>query len=240
VLHKFSLLRSSNLIAQMRLRGATRMTVLILGLSMSIGASAAFASVDQEGKATSTQNIDGSTVDITPSSFNASSGQCVIYSLILFDSSTSKQVETGLAVCNGPTIDGTCTSGHSFSERYDGSAYYCAQGSAFAVGSPTNALIERTSGTTSVWGATGGSYISQSGFGATDMIPALAWAEASGGVACPTSPHSVSFANWKKFLNASGWSYVSSANPYSSTKQFPTSPCWTVGSLSASGGFNAS
>lgn len=221
------------------MRGVTRLSAVVLGLALGFGSTAAFASVDQHGRATSAANLDGATVIITPNSFNPVSNQCVVYSVLLYDNSSPRHVETGVIDCNSATIDGTCTSGHGFSERYDGSAYYCAQGSTFTTGSATNALIERSSGTTAMWGATAGSYISQTGFGATDSIQSYAWAEATGGSACPSSPHSVAFTSWKKFINASGWSYVASAPTYN-FGQFPTSPCWTVSSLSSTGDFNAS
>lgn len=222
-----------------RMRGVTRLCAVALGLTLGFGSTAAFALVDQDGRVTSTTNVDGATVNITPSSFNAASTQCVIYSVLLYDNSSPRHIETGVVGCNGANIDGTCTSGHGFSERYDGSAYYCAQGSTFTTGSATNALIERSSGTTAMWGSTAGSYISQSGFGATDSIQSYAWAEATGASTCPSSPHSGAFTSWRKFINASGWSYVTSAPTYI-YGQFATSPCWTVGSLSSTGDFNAS
>lgn len=221
------------------MRGVTRLSAVALGLALGFGSAAAFASVDQDGRFTSTTNVDGTTVDITPSSFNAASGQCVLYSVLLYDNSSPRHVETGVVGCNGANIDGTCTSGYGFSERYDGSNYYCAQGSTFPTGSASNALIERSAGTTTMWGSTVGSYISQTGFGATDSIQSYAWAEATGGSACPSRPHTAAFTSWKKFTNASGWSYVTSAPTYA-YGQFPTSPCWTIGSLSTTGDFNVS
>jgi len=221
------------------MRGVRLLSALALGLALGFGSTAAFASVDQDGRETSGTNLDGATVTITPNSYNPASSQCVVYSILLYDNTSPRQLETGVIGCNGATIDGTCTSGHGFSERYDGSAYYCAQGSTFPTGSTNPALIERTSGTTAMWGATVGSYISQTGFGATDSIRSYVWAEATGGSACPSRPHSVGFTIWKKFINASGWSYVTSAPPYI-YGQFPASPCWTIGSLSSTGDFNAS
>lgn len=232
-----------NLSRRAHMRVVTRLSAVALGLSLGLGGTVAFASTglyDQEGRVTSTTNLEGATVDITPSSFNAASGQCVLYSLVMFDSSSSRQVETGVLGCNGQTIDGSCTSGYGFSERYDGSNYYCAQGSTFPTGSASNALIERSSGTTAMWGSTVGSYISQTGFGASDTIQSLTWGEASSGMVCPSSPHSATFTSWKKFINASGWSYVTSAPTYFAYRNFPTSPCWAVGSLSSTGGYSVS
>jgi hypothetical protein len=225
------------------MRGVARFGSIVLGVVLVFGGTAAFASTglyDQTGKNTSTSNLDGTTVIITPSSFNAASGQCVLYSVLLPDFSSSRQLETGVVGCNNANIDGTCSSGYAFSESFNGSNYSCAQGNAFTTGSANTALIERSSGTTTVWGATDGSYASQSGFGATDSIPGIAWGEASSGSACPSSPHSVAFTSWRKFINASGWSYVTSAPTYHGHQDFPTSPCWTIGSLSSTGDFNAS
>ncbi len=221
------------------MRGLTRLSAVALGLALGFGSTAAFASVDQDGRFTSAVTLDGATVYITPSSFNPASGQCVVYSVLLYDNSNPHQLETGVVGCNGATIDGTCTSGHGFSESFDGVNYHCGQGSTFPMGSATNALIERSSGTTTMWGTTAGSYISQAGFGATDSIQSYAWAEATGGTTCPSRPHSVSFASWKQFTNASGWSYVTLAPTYF-YGQFTASPCWTIGSLSFTGDFNAS
>ena len=220
------------------MRGVARLSAVALSLVLGFGSTAAFAQVDQDGRQTSTSNVDGAVVYITPNSFNAASNQCVVYSLLLYDWSSPRHVETGVISCNNATIDGTCTSGHGFSERYDGSAYYCAQGSTFTTGSFNSAIVERSSGTAAMWGGTDGAYISQTGFGATDTIYSYVWAEATGGSACPSSPHSVAFTIWKKFQNANGWSYVTSA-PIYTYGQFPTSPCWTVGSLSSTGDFNA-
>lgn len=233
-----------NLSRRACIRGVTRFSSVALGLVLVFGSTVAFASTglyDQTGKQTSTTNVDGATVVITPYSFSPGNVQCVIYAVLLPDWSSSLQLETGLLTCNNQTFDsGACTSGHAFSESFDGVNYHCGQGSTFTMGSANTALIERSSGTTTMWGATDGSYISQTGFGATDSIQSLAWGEAATGSACPSSPHSAAFTGWKKFLNATGWSYVTSASLYHGWQQFPTSPCWTVGSLSSTGDFNVS
>lgn len=218
-----------------------RLTIVVMATALSVSTSAAYGAVDQEGKQTSITSVDGTTGDITPNSFNPASSQCDLYSILIFDATTSRQVETGLARCSGATIDGTCTDGHAFSERYDGTGYYCSIGSSFPTGSATNALLERTSGTTAIWGSIAGAYNSQTGFGASDSIRAYAWAEATGPTSsCPSMPHSASFANWKKFSNSNGWSYVSVDVPYSVYGGISGAPCWTVGSLGGNGGFSVS
>lgn len=237
---------TTSLTAGTRMRGVTRLGAVALGLALGLGVFSAAADgpvsglYDQSARVASTTNLDATSATITPSSFNAASNQCVIYAVLLYDSSSSRQLETGLLGCNNQSLErGACQSGYAFSESFDGANYHCGQGSAFTTGSANNALVERSSGTTTMWGSTDGSYASQSGFGATDTIQGIAWGEATSGLTCPSSPHSAAFTYWQKFTNAGGWSYVTSAPP-GYHYAFPTSPCWAIGSLSSTGGFNAS
>jgi hypothetical protein len=227
------------------MRGVIRLCAVALSLALGFGSTAAFAAsnVDQEGWQTLQLNVDATNVWITPNSFHPVSGQCVIYSDLMPDftpSSAYVQVEAGVFICNTANLDRTCSSGNGFAEAYDGAFYHCVQGGPFTLGGANLVQVVRTAGTTSVYGATSGAYISQSGFGATDWIEAIAWAEASGGTTCPISPNSAGFTNWQQFTNANGWAYISSSKAVSYTNPVGYGPCFTKSLPSSTGGFNVS
>lgn len=215
--------------------------ILGLGIALTLTSAAAASAYtyDQEGQSTpGTLKVDGTTVDITPSSFNPVNQQCVLYAAIISDVDSGgnvlRHIETGVVRCNNyALINAACSSGHTFSEKYTGSGYDCAIGSTFTNGSTLNAMIQRTAGTDVMWGSTGGSYMSQAGFTQGHDIRATAWAEATGVASvCPTTPHSAHFANWKKYTNSGGWSTVSAPWSYRSISGITNAPCWSVGSVS--------
>jgi hypothetical protein len=210
------------------MRGVIRLCAIALSLVLGLGSTAAFAATnyDQEGWQTNQIHVDATNVWIKPISFAPVSGQCVIYSALMPDFTTPLQVEAGVFMCNGANLDGTCFSGNGFSEAYDGTFYHCAQGSAFTLGTAYLTQVVRNSGFSSIYGAAAGAYISQSGFGAT----------------CPSKPDSAAFTNWQQFTNANGWAYISSsmANSYYNPVGYGSPRCFTIGSLSSTGGFNVS
>lgn len=52
-------------------------------------------------------------------------GSCVLFSALVASHSAAEQMEMGLVRCNATTIDGTCHSGHRFTELHFGTSYYC-------------------------------------------------------------------------------------------------------------------
>lgn len=223
------------------MKPSKRLTSLGLSFALGIlGATPASANnIDQEGRATSATSVDGATIDITPSSFNPANQQCVIYSVVVSDDTTPRQMQTGVVRCLNKAMSLACTTGHTFTESFDGISYHCAVGSTFTNGATVTGMVQRTSGTTSMWGSIGGSYLSQSGFNAGDLIYSTAWGEATGdATTCPATPHSAHFANWKKFQNASGWSYVSASIRYSNPRGISGVPCWAASALLSGGTFD--
>ncbi|MEN9711088.1 MAG: hypothetical protein RL441_1080 [Actinomycetota bacterium] len=205
-----------------------------------LGQTGAFAGIDQEGYRSSSLSVDGTTAILTPHSFHPWAGHCALYSVLILDWTQPRQMETGLVKCSGSTLDGVCTSDHSFTERFDGSSYFCAQGATFQLDQAQSAIVQRTAGTTSMWATTAGSYMSQSGFASGHQLQAFAWAEATGGSWCPTDSPVGHFAEWKKFSVASGWSYVSVGLLVSDSVGIFDAPCWSISTLSTSGDFDAS
>lgn len=206
---------------------AISLVALVFGFSAGSGA---FAAVDQRGYGTVSASVDGTTAQLTPHSFHPVTGQCVLYAALIANFTHPLQVETGVVKCNSSSIDGTCTSDHSFSERFDGQSYFCAQGNSFLLDQAQTAFVQRSAG----------SYMSQSGFASGHQLQAFAWAEATGGSWCPTDSPVGHFAEWKKFSAASGWSYVSVGLLVSNSVGIVDAPCWSISTLSASGDFDAS
>lgn len=196
---------------------------------------------DQEGKRTSVTNVSGTTVAITPGAITPSYGQCVIYATLVYDDTAKLQVETGVTKCYRARLDECpADSSYAFTETFsNATSYHCSVGGSFPLNAATTALIQRTSGTTEMWGSTLGSYRSMSGFLSGDIIIALTWAEASGVYSCPTAPHAASFANWQKFQNSTGWSHVSvDLNHSAQMGMTGMAPCWSIGALGGNGSFN--
>lgn len=208
---------------------------------VAIGAvlSPASAGLDQDGRYSNTHNVDGSYTRLQGHTFNPTSGQCVLYSVLSYDSTAGRQVESGIVRCNGASIDGTCPSGHVFVERYNGSAYYCTPGYSFDPIYQYDATTYRTSSTSTTFtGHINGASLSQSGFGLSDNITGYAWGEATGGSACPSS-NSGSFVDWEKFDYSVGWTYVTSSTVYRYYYGMSGAPCWnTITSTGSKGNFD--
>ena len=212
--------------------------VILAAFMCGFGCTAAVASVvGQHGRRTDSAVIDGTASGVIGNSFNPRSGQCVLYSILIYNESDPHMVETGLVRCTGATIDGTCTGGHGFAERYTGVSLYCNQGNSFTNGTRYNPGISRDS-STSFSGAVLGVSIAQGGFPTSDSIHAYAWGEATGGSSCPTSGNSGSFRDWQRFITGSGWAIIS-APPVFHGGTLPGAPCLSVGSYSA-GDFDVS
>jgi hypothetical protein len=199
------------------------------------------AGVDQDGRYSNASNVDGSFTRLKGNTFNPTSGQCVLYSVLSFDSKAGaqRQIESGIVKCNGASIDGTCPSGYSFVERYNGSAYFCTPGFAFNPIYQYDATTYRTSSTSTTFtGHINGVYLSQSGFGLSDNIKGYAWGEATGGSACPSS-NSGSFLDWEKYDTSVGWTYVTSSSVQRYSSGMSGAPCWnTITSTGSKGNFD--
>ncbi len=219
--------------------GLLAVTVATSLLTISAVALPASAEVDQDGRRTASTAVDGTSAVIYGNGFSATASQCALYAVLVYDSEgTDHMVEAGLVRCNGASIDGTCDSGYSFVERYNGSAYYCSPGLTFSNNTGYSASISRASSTsTTMNGAIHGASNSQTSFGTADTTTAYAWGEATGGSTCP-SPSKGTFALWKRLNNAAGWSTIDGASLYRLNTGMSGAPCWdTVSGVSGTGGF---
>jgi hypothetical protein len=197
--------------------------------------------VDQDGRVTGANNVDGSYAQVIGNSFDETADQCVIYSVLSYDSTAPRQLESGLVRCSSPaTIDGSCPGGHTFVERWDGSNYRCVSGYSFTNGTEYDATTYRNSGTQFL-GSINGASNGQSGFGANDNIQGYAWGEASGGSTCP-SPASGNFTTWQRYVFGVGWSDVTGSSIFRGVLgNMSGTPCWpTVSATDSSGGFGVS
>ena len=198
------------------------------------------AGLSQDGRNSNAHNVDGSFARLQGHTFNPTTGQCVLYSVLSFDATgTQRQVESGIVKCNQATIDGTCTSGHVFVERYNGSGYFCTPGYSFDPIYQYDATTYRISSTSTTFtGHINGASLSQSGFGLSDNITGYAWGEATGGSVCP-STNSGSFIDWEKYDTSVGWTYVTSSTVYRHWASMVGAPCWTtITSTGSKGNFD--
>lgn len=213
---------------------------LALWLVLAAGAlSPVGAYYEQDGRESSTHNVDGSYARLQGHSFNPDSGQCVLYSTLSYDSTAYRQLESGIVTCKNADIDATCTSGHVFVERFDGSQYFCTPGYTFLTKYQYDATTYRASATSTTFnGQINGANLSQSGFGLSDYITPYAWGEATGGNFCPVSQDG-SFIYWEKYDTSAGWAYITSSTIDHSGYGLAGSPCWSrISSTDSTGGFN--
>jgi hypothetical protein len=208
---------------------------------LAIGAilSPASAGLDQDGRFSNAHNVDGTYTRLQGHTFDPRSGQCVLYSVLTFDSTSSRQVESGIVKCLGTSIDGTCPSGYAFVERFNGSAYFCTPGYSFDPIYQYDATTYRSSSTSTTFtGQINGASLSQSGFGLSDNITGYAWGEATGGSACPAL-NSGSFVDWEKFDYSVGWTYITTSTVYRRSSSMSGAPCWnTITSTGTKGNFD--
>ena len=226
------------LVSAKAVRSAVGLTIWLALVGASL--SPVSAGVDQDGRHSNASNVDGTFTRLQGHTFNPTSGQCVLYSVLSFDSTgTQRQVESGIVKCSGATIDGTCTSGHVFVERYNGSGYFCTPGYSFDPIYQYDATTYRTSSTSTTFtGHINGASLSQAGFGLSDNITGYAWGEATGGSACP-SANSGSFLDWEKYDTSVGWTYVTSSTVYRYSSGMTGAPCWnTITSTGSKAAFN--
>lgn len=196
----------------------------------------AWAGVAQDGRRTTVATIDGASVYINGDSFNAPSGTCVLYSVLVYVyGSNPRHVETGLVRCTPQSLDmGSCTNGYSFAERYaGGNNYFCNQGPGFNNDTDYYAKIDRT-GTNSMVGSINGASITQSGFVTSEPIDTWTWGEITAtGTACAISPARGVFYSWTKKVSGT-WSTVPSPSIYHNSTGGRPSPCWGVGVYNSS------
>jgi hypothetical protein len=197
-----------------------------------------YANADQEGRQAGTSTSDGSYAQVVGNGFSANPGQCVIYSAVSTDVTSSRQVEAGVVRCNGATLDGTCTDGHAFVERWaGGNNYYCTPGYTFNNNTAYDATTYRTSGTSTTFtGHINGASLNQGGFGLNDDVVATAQAEASGGTTCP-SPSRGTFNVWERYNTNTGWHYIGNALLYRVHYGISGAPCWSPTTASSTGAF---
>ena len=203
-----------------------------------VTAAPAMAGLDQDGRKTGTTAADGSYSRLVGNGFSATSGQCVLYAALSYDSTSDRQIESGLVRCNGAAIDGTCPDGQVFVERYNGSSYYCTPGYSFDNNTQYDATTYRTGATSTTFtGHINGAQMSQAGFGLSDSVRGYAWGEATGASTCP-SPSKGTFTNWKRYDTSAGWSYVTSSTTHRYASGQSGAPCWdTISSPASDGGF---
>lgn len=204
-------------------------------------ASAASASIDQDGRVSGSTSVDGSYAQVIGNSFDETADQCVLYSVLSYDSTAPRQLESGLVRCSYPaTIDGSCPGGQTFVERWDGSNFFCVSGYSFTNGTAYDATTYRNSGTQFL-GSVNGASNGQSGFGANDDIQGYAWGEATGGSTCPSPAHGT-FNTWQRYVFGVGWSYVTGSSIFrGGVGNMCGTPCWpTVSATDSSGGFDVS
>ncbi len=118
-------------------RGLVLLCALALGLVLG---TVAWAGIDQDGRQTDSNSVDGTYADIVGNGFYTPNNACTLYSILLFGN--GRMVETGLLRCVGATIDGTCYDDRTFAERLDGSNYFCSPGDHFNNGDTVTAYIE--------------------------------------------------------------------------------------------------
>lgn len=199
-----------------------------------------FSAVDQEGRGSTADAVDGSYAQIVGNGFSANSGQCVIYSALTTDfTGNERQLEAGLFRCSGTAeLDGVCPGDHSFVERYNGSAYYCTTGYSFDNNTAYDATTYRTSSTsTTLTGHVNGASLDQAGFGLGDTTRAYAWGEATGGSSACPAPSRGTFNVWQRYNTSNGWHYVTS-NTVQRYYTGISGPCWTASATSSTGAFN--
>lgn len=216
---------------------------ILIFLSVSLGspfvASAVADGLDQDGRRTGSTSVDGSYAQVVGNGFSAVNNQCVLYSALSYDSTAPRQIESGLARCNNWTIDGTCTDGYSFVERYNGSSFYCTSGYSFTNNTAYDATTYRQSSTSTTFtGHVNGVTLTQSGFGLSDNVQGYAWGEATGGASCP-SPSKGTFNIWERYDTSTGWHYVTSSTAFRHVDgTISGTPCWgTIAATSSDGGF---
>lgn len=118
---------------------------LALSVAFVCGFSATALAVVQDGRVSTNNNpIDGASVYVRGDSFNARSGQCVLYGMLTY-SNNGRHVESGVVRCVSASIDGTCPSGNVFNERFNGSSYFCTPGGTFTNGSEIYVYNRRNS-----------------------------------------------------------------------------------------------
>jgi hypothetical protein len=224
------------------------MSSLALGTWLVVATAAlspAFATIsyDQDGRTTGSTSIDGSFARLQGTGFHPNNQQCVLYATLSNDQDLTsiRQVESGLLRCVNATLDGTCTSGKVFVERYNGSAYFCTPGYSFDNIYQYDATTYRISSTSTTFtGQINGATLSQSGFGVSDPIVGATWGEATSGTttSCP-SGLSGSFFLWEKYDTSTGWSYVTGSNVYRNAFNMSGSPCWdTITSTNSQGAYD--
>lgn len=185
--------------------------------------------------ANSNFSIDGTQAYITANSFGSGIQGCYVYSSIVADFATSRQLEVGSYRCfNGVTLDTTCpgTSLASFGESWRGGTdYTCTAGPGATGGVPYRYTVQRTGTASTAWAGyrDGTQYWGLQPFSSptTANIRIYEWAEA-------TSPQNISgcawagnthFGSWQRYRYGTGWTTVG-------TSDILNDGCWTVSGLS--------
>lgn len=223
-----------NSIARLGVRFATS----VLAFSLGFAATTALAQ-QQDGRRTSSNNVDGTSANINGDSFFAPSDGCVVYGILLADATSGpRHVQAGLVRCGvNATPADTCVSGHSYVESWAPTGVDCNGGNNFNNDTSYWAQVKRNSTTsTTVTGQINGAVASGPGFGTTSEIKAYAWGEiAVFGSTCPTGNAVGHFVLWQRWISGT-WAPATGSNAYHNN----SSACWTVGSTNTSGSFDVS
>ncbi|MCW2786038.1 MAG: hypothetical protein JWP74_2555 [Marmoricola sp.] len=173
------------------------------------------AADDQEGRRTGTSAADGSYAEIFGNGFSATSGQCVLYSVLTVDLTAHRQIQSGLARCDGANIDGTCHDGDAFVESIDANGMKCTPGYSFTDNTGYDATTYRTSSTS------------------TTMDGHV------NGALCPSPSHGT-FDSWERYDTSSGWHFVTSSSQHRAYDLAMSGAlCWaTIAGVSSAGDFD--
>lgn len=191
---------------------------------------------NQGGRRTRNEtNFEGTSANLTPHSFNPDSGHCVLQSVLAYDFSADRQLETGSVRCDGATIDGTCHSGYHFVETYANNVYTCFQHSSFNNGDTSTFWVDRSSSQSGTFYAHIDGYTreSQGGFTPGTNVRGIAWMERAGsGTGCSGwGPAHGTFHDWQSTFGTNNWQY-STGSIYNPTG------CWAVSTISSTGDFD--
>lgn len=216
-----------------------RAVVFVCALSVGLVlGTAAWAGVDQDGRQTDSNSVDGTYAYIVGNGFYTPSNACTLYAILV--NGDNRQVETGLLRCVNTTVDGSCYDDRTFAERYaGGSNYFCVPGDHFNNGDSVSAYIERDSSSPHKFtGWIPGTSISQSEFDPGAPTSAYAWGEVTGGNNCPTSNDSTAhFHDWNKKVSGT-FSYADGSSKFRGSSGMPAAPCWSTISSIANGDFH--
>lgn len=214
------------------------LAVIVATLMLTSVSAVAFADFSQDGRRTANTAVDGSYVRVAGHGFSPEPNSCVIYSTLTYNSDGSqRQLQAGLVRCNSAILTNTCTTGHTFIERYNGGGYFCTPGYAFTNGTQYDSTVRRASATSTTMNASiSGVDWEQGGFGLNDNIRAYAWGEATESANNCPEPSRGTFVSWKRYNSSVGWVAVTGSDVFHGGNMAVN--CWnSISATQADGGF---